>query len=137
MRSIAAEADVDAALISYFFGSKRGLFGAVLALAANPDIARLLREMVEREMISRLAERLAETDPAEASAQAAALAVHLTGVIFTRYLLAIEPIASMDPDEVVRRVAPAMHAVLRTPTPPRHLAARLPPGFTTREESSH
>ena len=36
MRSIAAEAGVDAALISYFFGSKRGLFAAVLALTANP-----------------------------------------------------------------------------------------------------
>src|SRR3954463_9581010 len=36
MRSIAAEAGVDAALVSYFFGSKRGLFGAVLALTANP-----------------------------------------------------------------------------------------------------
>ncbi|MCX4744276.1 TetR family transcriptional regulator [Kitasatospora sp. NBC_01287] len=36
LRSIAAEAGVDLALISYFFGSEKGLFGAVLALAANP-----------------------------------------------------------------------------------------------------
>jgi len=36
MRAVAADAGVDAALISYFFGSKKGLFGAALALPANP-----------------------------------------------------------------------------------------------------
>ena len=36
LRSIAAAAGVDVALISYFFGSKRGLFGAALALSVNP-----------------------------------------------------------------------------------------------------
>jgi len=36
MRAVAEDAGVDAALISYFFGSKKGLFGATLALSANP-----------------------------------------------------------------------------------------------------
>ena len=36
LRSIAADAGVDVALLSYFFGSKRGLFGAALALPVNP-----------------------------------------------------------------------------------------------------
>jgi AcrR family transcriptional regulator len=36
VRSIAAEAGVDPALISYFFGSKQHLFGEALALRANP-----------------------------------------------------------------------------------------------------
>jgi AcrR family transcriptional regulator len=36
MRMIAADADVDPALISYFFGSKRELFGEAFALRANP-----------------------------------------------------------------------------------------------------
>ena len=46
MRSIAAEADVDVALLSYYFGSKKGLFGAALALSANPAelAAQLLSE---------------------------------------------------------------------------------------------
>ncbi|MFI5972607.1 TetR family transcriptional regulator [Streptomyces sp. NPDC051452] len=46
MRSIAAEADVDLALLSYYFGSKKGLFGAALALSANPAelLSRLLAE---------------------------------------------------------------------------------------------
>ena len=36
MRSIAADAEVDTALVSYYFGSKQGVFGAAMALTANP-----------------------------------------------------------------------------------------------------
>ena len=36
LRAIAADAGVDVALLSYFFGSKRGLFGAAMALPVNP-----------------------------------------------------------------------------------------------------
>ncbi|MFD5636007.1 TetR family transcriptional regulator [Streptomyces sp. NPDC127077] len=46
LRSVAGEAEVDLALISYYFGSKKGLFGAALALGANPAelLARVVRE---------------------------------------------------------------------------------------------
>ncbi|MEO9220529.1 MAG: TetR family transcriptional regulator, partial [Mycobacteriaceae bacterium] len=36
LRSIATAAGVDVALLSYYFGSKKGLFGASLGLLANP-----------------------------------------------------------------------------------------------------
>src|SRR3954452_12300617 len=39
MRAIAREADVDVALISHFFGSKAGLFGAVVEWPFDPDRA--------------------------------------------------------------------------------------------------
>jgi AcrR family transcriptional regulator len=154
MRSIATEAGVDVALISYFFGSKRGLFGATMALEANPalvlaealsgdlntlperilralsatwddprrsapmrvmiagavadpGIARLLREVVEAEMIARIAERLGSPDTT------ARAAVQAIGLIFDRYLLQAEPVASMPADELVARMAPAMRAALR------------------------
>ncbi|MEW2162741.1 TetR family transcriptional regulator [Streptomyces sp. NPDC007084] len=45
LRSVAGEAGVDLALISYYFGSKKGLFGAALALGANP--AELLAQVAE------------------------------------------------------------------------------------------
>ncbi|MFB8173489.1 TetR family transcriptional regulator [Kitasatospora purpeofusca] len=38
LRSVAAEAGVDLALVSYYFGSKKGLFGAALALTGNPAV---------------------------------------------------------------------------------------------------
>lgn len=157
MRSIAAEAGVDAALISYFFGSKRGLFGAVMALSANPaDIlagalrgdpnglpervlrallttwddagraapmrallagaaadpgsARLLREVVQGEMVARIAERIGGP---EATARASVATVLTVGLIFERYVLRLEPIASMPVDELVGRLAPMLRAALR------------------------
>jgi AcrR family transcriptional regulator len=159
LRSIAAEAGVDVALISYFFGSKRGLFGAVLGLMANPpellaaalpgdlatlpervlrtvvstwddpergahlrvmgaallqepELTRLFREVLEREIVGRVADHLGGAD---APYRAAAFSAQVAGVIFSRYLLQLEPIASMSGDELVRCLAPAMRAALSPP----------------------
>ncbi len=157
LRSIADEAGVDAALISYFFGSKRGLFGAVMALSANPaeiltdalagdvntlperllrallaawddrrrsaplrvmiagavgdeDVARLVREVVQGEMVSSLAGRIGGPD---ATYRAAVASVVLVGLIFDRYILRLEPVASMPSDELAARLAPVLRAALR------------------------
>ena len=168
MRAVAAEAGVDAALISYYFGSKKGLFGAALALTANPpealgvavlgdlatlperllrmlvtawddpvrgeplrlmvsaaahepDLARLLRDVVQAEMVHQLADRFGGVD---ATARAAAFGAQLAGLILMRYVLAIEPIASMSVDELVRFAAPGLHAAMRGPArQPRPLGA--------------
>ncbi|HEX9373173.1 MAG TPA: helix-turn-helix domain-containing protein, partial [Roseiflexaceae bacterium] len=55
LRSIAAEAGVDVALIGYFFGSKQGLFGAALQLPMNP--AEAIAEALPGDLDG-LAERL-------------------------------------------------------------------------------
>lgn len=161
MRSVAAEAGVDPALISYHFGSKRGLFGAALELTINPtlvvaaavdapdevlperllrsllavwdepersgplrrlfervavepDAARMLREVVEREILGQFAERLGGHDR-----RAAAVTVQLAGLIFLRYLLRVEPLASMSADEVVATLGPTIALALGTPSRPR------------------
>jgi AcrR family transcriptional regulator len=159
LRSVAADAGVDVALISYFFGSKKGLFGASLAPPANPPevllgalagdpetlperilrvmvstwdapehgrplrvmlgaaiqdpaLARLLKEMLEQEMLDRIADRLGGAD---ARFRAAALMTHLGGVIVSRYVLEVEPIATMSVDELIRYLGPGLRAVLRSP----------------------
>jgi AcrR family transcriptional regulator len=164
LRSVAAEVGVDVALVSYFFGSKKGLFGAALALTANPaellltalpgdratlpervlrtlvttwddpergaqlramatalvaepEVARLFREVLEREIIDRVAEHIGGAD---ASRRAAAFGAHMAGLVFTRYVLEVQPIASMSVDEIVRHLAPGLRAVLYPP--------RRPPG---------
>ena len=163
LRAVAAEAGVDVALISYHFGSKRGLFGAALDLPANPaeilaavlegplptlperlirgvtaawddpdraaalrafaqvalfdpEVSRVFREMVEREMIGRIAERIGSADAQRKAAQAVS---QVTGMLFLRYLLRVEPLASMPVDELVRRMAPALRAALAGPPPRR------------------
>ncbi|WP_428320692.1 TetR family transcriptional regulator [Kitasatospora sp. LaBMicrA B282] len=163
LRSVAAEAGVDLALISYFFGSKKGLFGAALALAANPAevlvkalegdrvdfpqrvlrglltvwedpvagptllamlrnasqdeaFAALVKEVVEREIVDRVAAWLG--GPA-ARKRAAAFCSQVAGLIVTRYLLRLEPVVSMTPDEIVRHLAPPLRRALQEPGPAR------------------
>ena len=159
MRAVAAEVGVDVALISYHFGSKRGLFGAAMQLPANPpeilagalhgplpglperlvravlaawdepqraqllrtfaaaavadpEVAQLFREMAEREMIARLAERIGGADAARRASLAAS---QVTGMIFLRYVLCVEPLASMPADELIGRMPPALRAALAGP----------------------
>jgi AcrR family transcriptional regulator len=162
LRSVAAEAGVDVALISYFYGSKSGLFGATMRISANParlieqathgdlaslpdrlltklvttwddpdvgaglramaeaatrepEVSRVLREMVQTEIVARIAERVGGTD---ATARAGVVASQALGIIFGRYVLRIEPLVSMPADELVARVAPAMRAALSGPRRP-------------------
>lgn len=157
LRAIAAEAGVDVALVSYYFGSKQGLFAATMALPMNPadifqevlkgdlktlperalrallavwdteetgaplrtmavtavsdpEVTRLLRELVGRELIELLAARLGEPHGRE---RAGAFTAQMAGVIFSRYLLKLEPIASMPADDVVRHLVPSLKAALK------------------------
>lgn len=165
LRSVAAGAGVDVALVSYYFGSKKGLFGAALALAGTPAEALahagegdpatfpqralcdllalwedpesgaplralvagatvdqatngLVREMMEREIIDKIAARVGGAD---ARKRAGAFCAQIAGLIVTRYILRLEPVASMAPDEIVRIYGP-----------PLRLALRLPPGHQPR-----
>jgi hypothetical protein len=47
----------------------------------------------------------------------------MAGIIVTRYLLRVEPIASMPAEEVARLYGPAVRAALQGP-PPRRAPAR-------------
>lgn len=159
LRSVAAEAGVDVALISYYFGSKKGLFGAALTLSANPAetlartaegdpatfpqralrdllalwedpesgtplraliasatldeaVAGLVKEMMEREMIDKVAARIGGAD---ARKRAGAFCAQIAGLVVTRYILRLEPVASMPPDEIIRVYGPPLRLALREP----------------------
>ncbi len=166
LRSIATEVGVDVALVSYFFGSKRGLFGAALALTANPpelllaalpgdpvslpervlaalvgawddpqqggplrvlvtaavqdpEVARLLTDAFEHEMVDRVADHIGGP---YARYRAGTFVAQLAGLVFTRYVLRLEPLASMTADEIVRHFAPGLRAALHGPLPVPHPA---------------
>ena len=55
LRDVAGDADVDVALVGYFFGNKNGLFAAAMALDVNP--AKLVEDLV-REGSDGLGQRL-------------------------------------------------------------------------------
>lgn len=163
LRAVAADAGVDVALISYYFGSKKGLFGAAMALGANPALllagelagplnslperlvrtvlrvwddpetgpslrafleaivreplaARTFGEMMEQEMLPSIATRLG--DDADATRRAALATSQIAGMILTRYVLRVEPTASMSQEELARRMAPGLRAALAKPARP-------------------
>jgi AcrR family transcriptional regulator len=156
MRAIAADADVDVALVSYYFSSKQGVFGAALALPVNPldaitgvlaapddqiadgllrtflavwdapesglplrsiaaaaiadpAVGRMVRELVDHELLPLIATRVGGRDATE---RAAGVVVAMAGLIFTRYLLRIEPLASMPADAVIAALRPVLDAAL-------------------------
>ncbi|MFD5424687.1 TetR family transcriptional regulator [Streptomyces sp. NPDC127084] len=163
MRAVAESVDVDPALISYYYGTKQGLFGsamslgiapgqvidrvlrseperlpqailqAVLTVWDNPDIGRPLTllvtqaqrdpalqrtfgEYVQRELIGRLAAHIGGRDATE---RASGMLTVTLGMIMSRYVLKLHPLASMEPQRVQQLLTPSLTAALHQPGTPR------------------
>jgi AcrR family transcriptional regulator len=155
IRSVAADAEVDAALVHHYFGAKDDLFVAAMELpidprqviaevvASGPDGAgeRLLRAFLSvwddeamgsvlvatvRSALEPGGERLLSQGfvpvvlvPAGAAlgidrpeVRMPLLATQVLGLILTRYLFRLEPIASMDADTLVAAYAPSFQRFL-------------------------
>jgi AcrR family transcriptional regulator len=158
IRSIAAAAGVDPALVMRFFGSKEALFRDVMALPAaaadalerladgpretigrrlaevvvgllenpatrpvvlgrirsatsHPDAAALVRETVTRDLL-RLAAAVSDDEP---EARAVLAGAHVVGIAFARYVVCVEPLASLPAADVVDYVAPTFQRYLVEP----------------------
>jgi AcrR family transcriptional regulator len=156
LRDVAADADVDVALVSYHFGSKDGLFAAAMDLVFNPAVlveelmrdgpaqlgerllrrllqlgddprsgsplvalvrsaaahdraAQLLRGFVEREVLGRIA---AAVDALLRELRAALAGSQVVGLVMARYVVRVAPIASADPETLVRAVGPTLQRYL-------------------------
>jgi AcrR family transcriptional regulator len=165
LRSIAAEAGVDPALIAHFFGSKQRLFvevvelpfdpaavvpkvfggeregagervarfvlavledpegrrrmtGLVRAAASEPEAARMVRDRLTREVFARIAEALGAGD---AELRASLVGSQVVGLVMARYVVRIEPLASLPADKLAAAIAPNLQRYL---TEPLTLAAR-------------
>lgn len=162
VRAIATAADVDPALINYFFGSKERLFGEAMALRANPaeiiakeiegpvdelprrlltvllqtwdepenrptllviaqtgaapDASALTRGFVEEVLALPITERLLREGIAADAARtcAALLITQLVGVIYARYVLAVDPVATIPRRAFIDCFTPALEAVVQT-----------------------
>lgn len=75
------------------------------ALGSGPG-TRMVREFLAREVLSRL---IALNEGAvDAGLRADLAAAQIVGLILTRYVLALEPVASASPAELARRVGPVV-----------------------------
>ncbi|WP_164232745.1 TetR family transcriptional regulator [Microbacterium hydrocarbonoxydans] len=156
IRSIAARAGVDSALVHHYFGTKADLFAEAVGIPLRPDIdvpgildgprdqvgERLVRYVLEafeqpdvrrrgvmlmrtaigsrlttpllagflsRELIGRIAKRLGVED---AELRATLVASQIAGMLLTRYVLKLGPIAAAPVDELVARIAPTVQRYL-------------------------
>ncbi|WP_407361179.1 TetR family transcriptional regulator [Microbacterium sp. LBN7] len=156
VRSIAARAGVDSALVHHYFGTKADLFAEAVGIPLRPDIdvpgivsgprdevgERLVRYVLEafeqpdirrrgvmlmrtaigsrlttpllagflsRELIGRIAKQLGVDD---AELRATLVASQIAGLLLTRYVLKIAPIAAASIDELVARIGPTVQRYL-------------------------
>jgi AcrR family transcriptional regulator len=156
VRSIAARAGVDSALVHHYFGTKADLFAEAVGIPLRPDVdvpgilagshdevgERLVRYVLDafeqpdirrrgvmlmrtaigsrlttpllagflsRELIGRIAKTLGVAD---AELRATLVASQMAGLLLTRYVLKIAPIATASVDELVARIGPNVQRYL-------------------------
>ena len=81
----------------------------------DDDTLRALRDYLQGELIARIAEFLGGPDATERAAAAVGV---IGGLIFTRYLNPLRPIAALSATETRRIFGPALRAALHTRTHP-------------------
>ena len=92
---------------------RRDVMMALLrAATTNPDAARMLRERVGERVLLPVGEHLGVPD---APLRMSLCAAHLVGVGITRYIVGIEPIASIEKDRLADLVAPALQRYMTGP----------------------
>ncbi|MDJ0393210.1 TetR family transcriptional regulator [Rhodococcus sp. G-MC3] len=161
VRSVAADAGVDSALVHHYFGTKRELFVAAIELPIDPGIilqpvlaadtnvlgealitavmnvwesdqgeavvaafrslivegdttliGSFLMEVVLREIAARVDE-----PPGSAPERFTLVATQMSGLLLTRYILKLEPIASMPQARVIASIGPTLQRYLTGPLP--------------------
>jgi AcrR family transcriptional regulator len=88
------------------------LTGVIRAAASEPDVARMLREFLGRELFAPAAKLLGTKD---APFRVNLVGSHIVGLVMARYVVGIEPLASMPPKAVAAAVAPTLQRYLLGP----------------------
>ncbi len=79
-------------------------------VGASPEVRRAFSGFIQNEIIARIAEQIGGP---EASKRAAAVATSIAGLVFGRYVLELEPLASMSKAEIIRYLRPGLEVNLR------------------------
>jgi AcrR family transcriptional regulator len=87
----------------------------IRAAASEPAAAALLRGVVERRIRDPIARALGTTD---AELRASLFGSHLVGLVIARYVVGVEPLASLPPERLVTLIAPTLQRYLAEPLGP-------------------
>jgi AcrR family transcriptional regulator len=97
-------------LLAVWDEHRGALVGLVHSATAHEQAATSVREFVTREMVGRLSLVAREDDPALRANLAAS---QIIGLIVARYVIGLEPLASLGHDEIVAKVAPTLQRYLQ------------------------
>ncbi|MFB7517530.1 TetR family transcriptional regulator [Streptomyces sp. NPDC056144] len=89
--------------------SRAPLLAVVRSALTHEAAAKVLRGFVLRRLLERIAAELDVPDP---KLRAELAASHMIGIAILRYVIEVEPLASVDPEEIVARVAPTLQRYL-------------------------
>jgi AcrR family transcriptional regulator len=92
--------------------SRDVLTGVLRAAASEPRAARLARELVANRLVSAFAHNLAVDQP---ELRGNLIASQMVGLIMARYVIRVEPLASVDADALVEAIAPNLQRYLTRP----------------------
>lgn len=91
--------------------SRAVILGRIRSASSHPDAAALVRETVARDLV-----RLASTlDVDRPEVRAVLVGAHLVGLAQTRYVVQVEPMASMSASDLIELVAPTFQRYLVEP----------------------
>jgi AcrR family transcriptional regulator len=88
------------------------LTAVVRAAASEPEVARMMREFLTREVFLPAAELLG-TDTAQLRFNL--VGSQIVGLVVARYIVAVEPLASLPPNTVAAAIAPTLQSYLVGP----------------------
>ena len=91
--------------------TKSIFLGRIRSASSHPDAAALVRETVTRDL-SRLTSAITQDRP---DARAVLLGAHIVGIALARYIVRVEPLASLPPAEVIDLIAPTFQRYLAEP----------------------
>ncbi|MGY2079675.1 TetR/AcrR family transcriptional regulator [Modestobacter sp. SYSU DS0657] len=94
--------------------ARAGGLALVRSAVSNEWTARLLREFLTAQVLRRVLGTL-DLPPAEAETRGALAASQLVGVVMTRYVLRLEPLASAPAEELVAAIGPTVQRYLTGP----------------------
>ena len=93
--------------------------GIVRAAAYEPEAARMVRDLVAGRIVDAISESLAIAD---ARLRANLVGSQVIGLVIARYVIQVEPLASLPPEALIRALAPNLQRYLTgalEPPPPR------------------
>jgi AcrR family transcriptional regulator len=93
-------------------GGRDRVTGIVRAAASEPAAARLVRELIGRRVLGAIAGSLGSAD---ADLRATLVGSQVVGLVMARYVVGVEPLASLPAEAVARAIAPNLQRYLTGP----------------------